>query len=457
MAETKKSASKENLLIVGGGITGLAAAYLAAKANYEVTLIEAGDSVGGLLRTFSVGGTRLECFYHHFFTHDLELHWLLKDLGLQDEVFYRKTTMGIYRKQTIFDFNNARDLLTFNAISPWDRIRFGLSSLVMGKYLNWRKWEQVAAIDWFYRYAGKQSTDAIWAPMLKVKFGPFYDQVSAAWMIGRLRQRMNSRQGTEEMLGYLKGSSDILCKALTARLVTMGVSLYTTMPATRLEINGKQLTAVYSGDKKFESQKFLFTIPTTAIYPLLKNCDESFATQIQEIKYSSAVCIVLVSIQPLSHIYWLNVADPGFPFGGVIEHTNFIDPATYQNKHIVYLSRYFSASEEIATQNDEIVTGLMLSALRTLRPSFHESNLEDVFIFRTDTAATVCDVNFSKKIPECKTRIRNMYIASMPHIYPDERSCNNSIRIAVEACKVMELNCPSLPRGPSLSGQVAMV
>ena len=449
--------TQKNLLIIGGGITGLAASYLAVKANHKVTLIEASDRFGGLLKTFPIGGTELEHFYHHFFTHDLELRWLLKELDLQDEIFYRKVTMGIYRNKNIFDFNSPKDLLAFNAIPLLDRIRFGLSSLLMGKFLHWEKWEHVSAIDWFYKYAGKQCTDSIWAPMLKVKFGPFYDQVPAAWMIGRLRQRMNSREGTEEMLGYLKGSLDILCKSLVARLSGMGADLYTNMPAKKLEINKKHLTAVYSTDKKFESQKFLFTIPTTSIYPLVKNTDETFSNQLKEVQYCGAICTVLVSKQPLSHIYWLNVADPGFPFGGVIEHTNFIDPEKYQNKHIIYLSRYFSANEEIATQDDETTKKQMLSSLRKLNPSFLESNLEDVFIFRTDTAATVCDLNFPKKIPNCRTPIKNMYIASMPHIYPDERSCNNSIRVAAEACKVMELNCQNIPRGPTLSGQIAMV
>jgi protoporphyrinogen oxidase len=448
--------TRTKLLVIGGGITGLAAAYLAAKAGHAVTLLEAGERLGGLLRTFSVGGTRLECFYHHFFTHDLELHWLLQELNLADEARYRATTMGMYRNRTIFDFNGARDLLAFHPIPLHDRVRFGLSSLVMGKCLSWRSREGTAAIDWFYRFAGKQATDAIWAPLLKVKFGPYYDRVSAAWMIGRLRQRMNSRKGTDETLGYLRGSSEVLCRALSARLSAMGAVMHTNMPVTKLEIDGNTLTAVYSGNRKFESNRFLFTIPTTALQPLVKSFDAGFAAGLQEIEYCGAVCVVLVSKQPLSHIYWLNVADPGFPFGGVIEHTNFIDPGNYQNRHIVYLSRYYAASEEIAGQDDETVIGIMLQSLRRLRPSFREATLEDVFIFRTPTAATVCPVNFSKKIPACKTPIGNMYIAGMPHIYPDERSCNNAIRVAAQACRVMELNCPSIPRGPSLAGQVAM-
>jgi hypothetical protein len=42
----------------------------------------------------------------------------------------------------------------------------------------------------------------------------------------------------------------------------------------------------------------------------------------------------------------------------------------------------------------------------------------------------------------------------MVHIYPDERSTNNSIRVAAEACKAMGINTDFVPHGASLSGQI---
>jgi hypothetical protein len=49
-----------------------------------------------------------------------------------------------------------------------------------------------------------------------------------------------------------------------------------------------------------------------------------------------------------------------------------------------------------------------------------------------------------------------MFLAAMPHVYPDERSCNNSVRVAAEACRVMGLAIPAVPRCASLSGQINM-
>nr|MBP6456976.1 FAD-dependent oxidoreductase [Chitinophagaceae bacterium] len=61
---------KYDVIVVGGGITGLATAYFAAKAGKKVAILEASKNIGGLLNTFEIGGNQLEYYYHHFFTHD---------------------------------------------------------------------------------------------------------------------------------------------------------------------------------------------------------------------------------------------------------------------------------------------------------------------------------------------------------------------------------------------------
>ena len=75
---------KQKLTIIGGGITGLSAAYIAAKAGWDVTVLEGSSQVGGLIRTFHIGGNRLEHYYHHHFTNDSELLWLLSELQISN-------------------------------------------------------------------------------------------------------------------------------------------------------------------------------------------------------------------------------------------------------------------------------------------------------------------------------------------------------------------------------------
>lgn len=442
---------QQKLTIIGGGMTGLSAAYLAAKQGIKVTILEGSDKIGGLLNTFEIGGNQLEHYYHHFFTQDAELHWLLNELGISDKTFYKKTTMGVFRNGKIYDFNSPFDLLKFKPVSFFDKIRFGLTSLYLGKIAKWRENEGVSTLEWFYKWAGKGMTDALWKPMLDIKFGPYASKVPLAWMIGRLAQRLNSRKGGDERLGYIVGSWKTLLDTMVAKLSEMGVEILTNEPVTELlTINGK-LTGLKTANRQIEGGNYLVTIPQMYFNDLLKNAGVSNRT---EVEYFGAVCTILELKQQFSHIYWMNVADEGFPFGGVIEHTNFIPKEEYNGSHILYLSRYFAMSEKLATMTDDEIKASMIPPLKRINPAFSEDWVKKVYIFRTTTAATVCDLDFSAKVPACKTSLENLYLANMAHIYPDERSTNNSIRVAAEACKVMGINAEAVPYGASLSGQI---
>jgi protoporphyrinogen oxidase len=446
------------LTIVGGGITGLVAAYLAARNGLSVRVLEGSESFGGLLGTFPIGGTRLEHYYHHFFTHDAEINWLLRDLGLEDRLFFKRTTMGVLRNGCIFNFNGLSDLLRFSPLSVPNKFRFILSSAYLGKIANWRNNEDISALEWFRRFAGRQTTSVLWEPLLRIKFGPYVDEVPLSWMIGRLRQRMNSRKGAgEERLGYLKGSLHELLQALLATLRQMNVELHLSQKVEGISVQAGGVQGIRTQDQTWPVKQVLATLPTLYLVPLVAAAGESgLARALERIRYFGAVCVVLELDRPLTPVYWLNVADPGSPFGGVIEQTNFLSPELYGGHHIAYLSRYFAPEEEIASWSGEEIARRMIEALPKVNPAFRESWLRDVHYFRTRTAATVCDRFFSKKVPCCRTPIDGFYIASMPHVYPDERSVNNSIRVAAEACRVMGLAVDFVPANASLSGQIGM-
>ena len=443
----------QHITVVGGGITGLTAAYLAAKAGQKVTVLEGSGQFGGLLNTFEIGGNRLEYYYHHFFTHDVELKWLICELKLEDKLQFHATTMGVFRDGKIYDFNTLFDLLRFRPISWLGKIRFGLTSLYLGKVARWEKYESVPCQKWYYRFAGKNVTDALWKPLLDIKFGPYADRVPLAWMVGRLHQRMSSRKKGEERLGYIDGSLQVLLDALLIELRNLGVELVANAAVTRLEITRQKLVAVKTPQGRMASDRFLVTIPLVYLRDLLHEVPE-LAHHANAINYFGAVCTILELDRPLSHVYWLNVSDPGFPFGGIIEHTNLIPAEEYQGTHIVYLSSYFAMEEDLAQIGENEIAERMVAPLGKIYPGFQREWIKNIHVFRTYTAATVCDLEFSKKVPPCKTSLENLYLANMAHIYPDERSANNAIRVAAEACKVMGIPASQVPYGASLSGKI---
>lgn len=444
----------KSLIVVGGGITGLVTAFMAAREGRSVTILESSNQVGGLLRTFKVKGEFLEFYYHHFFTHDQEIRWLIDELGIEDKLIFKKTKMGIYHKGKIYDFSTKRDLWLFDPLNVLEKLRFALTSVFLGRMAKWRKHESIPAVKWLNTWAGKKVTSVIWEPLLKVKFGGLFKQIPLAWLIGRLSQRLRSRKGGDELLGYLDGSLKTLLDALVRRLEEMNVTILVNHSVQELIVEGEAILGVRAKNQSYLADKVVLTIPSAPISKLLRPHHPGLAETAGRVEYMGAVCIILELDRKLSDIYWLNIADDKMPFGGVIEHTNFIDKAKYGDTHIAYLSRYFAQNDDIANMSDEEIQDLMVPNLKKIYSAFDESWIQKVNVFKTKTAATFCDLNFSEKVLPARLPIRNLYIANMTHIYPDERSVNNSIRVAAEACRIMGIEVKSMPKGTSLSGQV---
>jgi protoporphyrinogen oxidase len=446
---------REKITIIGGGITGLAAAYIAMKNDWDVTVLEASAQPGGLLRTFDLDGTNLECFYHHFFTHDLELLWLLKELELDSKVTFTKTTMGVYKNGRAYDFNGASDLFKFKPFNIVDILRFGLTSAYLGRFADWEKYETVSAISWLTKYSGKNVTDTLWRPLLEAKFGSQANSVPVSWFIGRLSQRMRSRSKTSEQLGYIEGSLKTFVETLVNKLKQGGVNIVLNAEVSQLNIVNNELVGIQTKTDTYTGGKFLVTVSNRRLAGLLRNYPD-IASQLAEIKYLGAVCVILETTRQFSDYYWLNIADKGSPFVGVIEHTNFISAANYHGKHVVYLTQYFNQGDLFAKASDEKIQELMLAGFKQIYKDFSDNDLIKTYVFKTLEAAPVCDLNFSKKVPAVKSSVDNMYIVNMAHIYPDERSMNNSIRTAATACKVMGMAINFIPEGTSLSGKIGV-
>ena len=449
-----KNQMQDKLTIIGGGITGLTVAYIAAKNGAQVTILEKSNYFGGLLNTFPVGANYLEYYYHHFFTHDAELMWLLRELDLMDKLVYNNTSMGFFRHGEIYGFNTPVDLLAFKPLSIYSAIRFGITSLYLAKVARWEKYENVSALDWFYTWAGRSVTDTIWKPMLDIKFGPHSSKIPLSWMIGRLKQRLYSRKDGNEELAYLNGSLKVLLDSLISKLEKMDVSLVNNVNIDELIGDKNSLKKIRYNNKEIIGSPFIFTIPSTKMVGLFHSVNPEFSDKLAKVKYFGVICVILELNKKFTDIYWLNIADEGFPFGGIIEHTNFISKTEYDGKHIIYLSRYFDQSESIALMEKNELIKLMIEPLSKINSGFDKSWIDHIHVFKTDSAAVVCDLEFSNKVMNCKTPIENLYIANMAHVYPDERSVNNSIRIAANACKTIGYNTSSIPSGNSMAGLI---
>jgi protoporphyrinogen oxidase len=116
-------------VIIGGGFTGLSAAYELALRGGRPCLLEASPEFGGLASDEAVGGTRLERFYHHWFTSDSDALDLVRELGLESRLVAKPSKTGMYLGNRFWKLSSPLDLLFFSPLPLLDRLRLGWMTL----------------------------------------------------------------------------------------------------------------------------------------------------------------------------------------------------------------------------------------------------------------------------------------------------------------------------------------
>src|SRR5688500_9494324 len=107
---------RAEVVVIGAGFAGLAAAYELAKQGREVIVAEADSEVGGLAGSFDVNGEPLEKFYHHWFTNDVQVTDLVAELGSTSHVLHRPTQTGMYFANNFFRLSSPKDVLAFTPL-----------------------------------------------------------------------------------------------------------------------------------------------------------------------------------------------------------------------------------------------------------------------------------------------------------------------------------------------------
>jgi protoporphyrinogen oxidase len=421
-----------NLIVIGAGITGLAAAHYACRHGHTVTVFESSPHAGGLCGSFTVGDTTLEMYYHHVFCGHQALIELAGELGLRSDLVFKKARMGFYCERRIYPFVNAWDLIRFRSLKMRDRLHLGLGALAMMRIKDWRSIENRSALDWLRQYCGEAACRIVWTPLLKMKFGDNFDRISAAWIWNRVvdRRRAKKNSGDAEMLGYIGGGYKRLFDALTKEITERGGKIHTGVPVQSICTEGQKLAGVVADGSFFAADVVLAAVPVPVFVQLAPGLSQDYVQSLSSIAYQGSTCVVLQLKHSLSPYYWINVSDPLSPFVGIIEHTNLIAPEFYGGRHLVYLTRYSSSNDPIFSKPGEDIYREFSSYLKSVFPLFRDESVAQYWVFQDRFSQPVFVTGYSKMIPAHATPVKNLYLVNSSQLYPESRCLNSSIAAA---------------------------
>jgi len=388
------------IAIVGGGIAGLAAGYRLSRAGREVRIYEAADRLGGLAATYETAGDPIEQYYHHLSASEETVVSLIEEVGLGEDLHWPIGKNAYYMDGTVYPLDTPWEIAAYPYLSLYDTFRLGLLVLGIdgrGGIPDFDAYEELAAyedvpVEAFVR---EHTTDAVFEnffePLLDAKFGDRKGDVSAAWLLGRVRFRGERDLLRGEPLGYLQGGFGRLTDALVDAVGEASIVTGTRVTDLQVGENGVESIAVEGAENG--------TKPVdAAVVAAMPNVLEELSGYHTDIEFQGTVCSVISMDESLSDTYWLNIGDEA-PFGALIEHTNFVDPERYGGEHLLYVPKYVQSAEDPLFQaTDEAVEARWLEGIESLFPDFDRSAVNWIETARNPRTAPIYERGYLEKV-----------------------------------------------------------
>lgn len=433
---------KRRIAILGGGPMGLTCAYELLKEGFDVTVIEKEDMLGGMSASFDFGGITIEKYYHFINMPDSILFSMLDELGIKEDLIFNDTKMGFFRKDSdgayrLYNWGKPTSLLKLRDIPFITRFRYGLHVYLCKFRKNLIPLDKISAKNWIEKWEGKLGYKIFWDFLFYKKFFEFSDPLSSAWIASRIRRVANSRKSlAREQLGYLKGGTQEFIDALKSKILENKGSIDLNAEVTSIEKHNDEF--LLSIKNKVGKQSFDYVISTIPLKYLTNICLElpnEYLSKLNRLNNVGCACALFKLRSPLTENFWLNVDVDDWCIPGVIEYSNL---RKGMDGSFVYVPLYMPKTNPNWDKSDNELLELCKNYLSKI----NEKSVSDVIdstISRYEYAQPVCDVNFMDKLPSYETGIENFLAADTSHSFPEDRSLNESIRIAKELARKISL------------------
>lgn len=415
----------EKIAVLGGGIAGLTAAHELAAAGHNVVLCEASKQLGGLGTYFDWNGHQVDKFYHCQMPSDDDLIQLIDDVGMTDQMYWKPTRMGFVVEGKRYSFNGALDLLKFKPLSFFERIRFGVVSLLLRRLGKGKDLDNMRIEDWLVSLYGKSIWKKLLKPLFQSKFGPAAGDMPALYIWERLGREKNTVSR-----GYLKGGMKALIDAIEVKLENLGVEIRKNVSVEKVdEIMGYGVEVKLSDGSIVDADWCVSTLPL----PLLRNAIEDTSLEnkvrIPDVRYQGVVNAMFFLKRPLDNYYWAPVMDSGTEFDGVVEITELIDTEQYGDHHVAYVMKYCDRESDLFKEPDAEIGERWTQQLLSLYPDLEisDDDVADVRVFKAPFVEPAYPLGYSELKPAINDCNSRLYLATSSQVYPRITAWNSSV------------------------------
>lgn len=422
------------VIVIGGGISGLASALQLTQEGQEVVLVEASDQLGGLGTFFESKGRLIDRFYHCIMPTDAALLSVIDAVGLADTAYWKPTSMGFAIGGERFAFNTPMDLLRFKPLTAFQRLRLGAVSLAFRHLSREKELDDTRTEDWLIRFYGEAIWRKVWEPLFRSKFGPAVGDVPALYLYRRL-----GREGNRSTRGYLTVGHQGLIDSIATRIREQGGGIRLRTAVEHLDVTADGRISASLGDgSTVEANWAISTVPL----PLLRTICASGMLESRlpdvELQYQGVVNVLFFLKRPLEGYYWTPVIDSGTDFDGVVEMSTLIETNHYGGRYLVYVMKYTDRDSPLFHLDDKEIGERWLAQFLDLYSDvLSEADVDEVRVFRAPFVEPVFPLGYLRQKPPLRVDGTPLILATTAQVYPNVTSWNSSVRLAMQAVSVI--------------------
>jgi protoporphyrinogen oxidase len=437
----------ESWAVLGGGMLGQVAALRLRQAGHDVTLIEAAPDLGGLAAPWSVAGVTYDKFYHVILPFDERTLSLLKELGLDPEVEWKKTGTGFFSGDRLVPLNGAIDYLRLPVIGMVGKLRLAALLMAGARIRDGAPLDRVPVEDWLVRWCGRSCYEGIWKPLLRAKLGDNHRLASAAFIWASIRRLYLARKGTGkvEELGYVRGGYKRILDALLARLEAAGVRVLTGAPVRQV-VRGPGGFVVRTADKTLHFDRVVSTLPAGLTARVCGDLSAEERDRLGAVVYQGILCASLVLNRPLGGHYLTYLTDPSLPFTAIVEMSALTGTGDFGGRTLVYLPRYVTQEDAFWDLDDAEIEARFLAGLRRVYPDLAAHEVEGFRCARVREVMAVPTVGYRDRVPPVATSVPGLYVVNSAQIIDGTLNVDATLGALEAAMPVLAARTPSTER-----------
>jgi protoporphyrinogen oxidase len=417
----------KDIVIVGGGPSGLAAAYEAASQGARTVVVERLDRVGGLARTLDFDGARFDIGPHRFFTKNAEVQSLFVDVAGEDLVTVPRLTRILYN-DTYFNY----PLTPLNAL-------FGVgvvaSTRIFGSYVAARARratgiERIDSFeDWVVDRFGRRLHETFFKTYTEKVWGIPCTRIGADWASQRIKglslsaavvnalfkpKQKVAKTLVDEFLYPRRGAGQLYEK-LAALIAASGSEVVTGARVRRIRRDGFMARAVVVDEgsgkpHEVEGGSFLVSAPLTELVAMMDPPAPPEVLQAaRALRYRNHVAVnLLVDGLPFPD-NWIYVHSKEVAMARIANYANFSrEMASARGLSPITVEYFTFPGDGIWDASDDVLIERAKHELARLQ-LVKRDQVANGFVVRSDKAYPVIEIGYQRHISVIKAWLDQFY------------------------------------------------